>query len=500
MQYHQIKNWWLKLLGLFLIFGLGQDVLSQDIAFSQYRLQASLTNPALLSQDQHIQLGLSYRYQPLDAGGNFSTPIISFIYPFLRKNQRRSRGTLGINLLYDNQADLITESAILTSWAYALGIKRGRLSIGAQLGLFQRNAGNTVFNTDQQFVDRIGLDLSLATGEDFTSLNTIYSTISGGFLWRQLNQQNREKLYFGFSWFNINQPNITFFQGLDQGIHLPAHQTLIAGYTLLDRNNFRIRPNFRWTRRLNTNLVQIGTWIDYPLQAFQNSFKKSVLSIGAWYRNPQALILGIKLDRPQYIMSFSYDLPISNQAPNWLGSGAMEFTWVLKWPRKKKAKPLIPMELIPDQISLDQRLTYLRPILKEPIPPPATPDTLLISNKVIDFQTITLRFNLGQSSIGKAERRNLDYLASLLTNYYNTNIVVTGYTCNLGSQEVNQRISEQRAQRVKNYLVNRGIDARRILVIGAGESKPLVPNNTEKGRQQNRRVEISPSSSQAFFK
>jgi OOP family OmpA-OmpF porin len=69
-------------------------------------------------------------------------------------------------------------------------------------------------------------------------------------------------------------------------------------------------------------------------------------------------------------------------------------------------------------------------------------------------------------------------------------VSVEGHTDSVGSDAYNQRLSERRAQAVKDYLVHQGIDAGRITTTGYGESKPVASNATEAGRAQNRRAEV----------
>lgn len=70
-----------------------------------------------------------------------------------------------------------------------------------------------------------------------------------------------------------------------------------------------------------------------------------------------------------------------------------------------------------------------------------------------------------------------------------TTLVITGYTDNVGSEQVNQSLSEQRAQLVVNYMVAHGIPANRITGIGRGPADPIADNSTRAGRQKNRRIE-----------
>lgn len=85
----------------------------------------------------------------------------------------------------------------------------------------------------------------------------------------------------------------------------------------------------------------------------------------------------------------------------------------------------------------------------------------------------------------------LDRLAATLNQYGSTVIEVAGHTDSVGSDSYNMTLSQRRAQAVANYLMSRGVSSARIMVVGAGESRPVASNDTEMGRAQNRRVEIT---------
>jgi outer membrane protein OmpA-like peptidoglycan-associated protein len=88
-------------------------------------------------------------------------------------------------------------------------------------------------------------------------------------------------------------------------------------------------------------------------------------------------------------------------------------------------------------------------------------------------------------------RQNLNTLASSLDKYPNTDIIVVGHTDAVGSDEYNLSLSERRANAAVNYLVSRGVARSRLRAAGRGESEPVAANDTDAGRQQNRRVEVA---------
>jgi outer membrane protein OmpA-like peptidoglycan-associated protein len=101
----------------------------------------------------------------------------------------------------------------------------------------------------------------------------------------------------------------------------------------------------------------------------------------------------------------------------------------------------------------------------------------------------TLLFETDSANISYG-RDSLDQIAETLNKYPESTVIVKGYTDSRGTEEYNQQLSERRANAVRNYLIAKKVDASRITAIGFGESLPVATNDTEEGRQRNRRVEM----------
>ena len=85
----------------------------------------------------------------------------------------------------------------------------------------------------------------------------------------------------------------------------------------------------------------------------------------------------------------------------------------------------------------------------------------------------------------------LDNVAATLREYNQTIVEIAGHTDSKGTDAYNQALSERRAASVGNYLMGKGLVRDRFILVGAGESRPIASNDTEAGRAQNRRVEIT---------
>jgi outer membrane protein OmpA-like peptidoglycan-associated protein len=99
-------------------------------------------------------------------------------------------------------------------------------------------------------------------------------------------------------------------------------------------------------------------------------------------------------------------------------------------------------------------------------------------------------FAVGKSTLLPSARRRLDQVSQVLKGSFVQKIVVEGHTDSTGTSELNQRLSEQRAATVRDYLVSKGVPRGQIESHGLGDGHPVTDNRTPESRAENRRVEI----------
>lgn len=107
-------------------------------------------------------------------------------------------------------------------------------------------------------------------------------------------------------------------------------------------------------------------------------------------------------------------------------------------------------------------------------------------NRVLE----SVDFLTGKSMLDLASRKALDELVADLNTFPNFIVRIEAHTDNRGSARANLALSKDRALAVVRYLVVNGVDGRRLQPFGFGEARPRVSNDTEAGRQQNRRIEV----------
>lgn len=100
------------------------------------------------------------------------------------------------------------------------------------------------------------------------------------------------------------------------------------------------------------------------------------------------------------------------------------------------------------------------------------------------------QFKVGSAIFQGAAQNDLNRFTDVVKEFDKTNVMMVGHTDSVGSESSNQKLSEGRAEAVRNLMVARGVASARVTTLGLGEGRPVADNNTEYGRQQNRRIEI----------
>jgi outer membrane protein OmpA-like peptidoglycan-associated protein len=141
-----------------------------------------------------------------------------------------------------------------------------------------------------------------------------------------------------------------------------------------------------------------------------------------------------------------------------------------------------------EAIAMAMKATAMAKALCPPPPPTA---------RVIDRLTIHVNFDFDKSNIRKADEAELKKAIDFVSKYRGAKVELEGHTDSKGTEQYNQKLSERRAEAVKQYLIKEGaVDSAMISAKGYGESKPIAPNTTKdgkdnpEGRAENRRVEI----------
>jgi outer membrane protein OmpA-like peptidoglycan-associated protein len=102
-----------------------------------------------------------------------------------------------------------------------------------------------------------------------------------------------------------------------------------------------------------------------------------------------------------------------------------------------------------------------------------------------------VNFDTNKATIRPESFERLDGVVEFLLHKRSARIEVSGHTDNVGNAKANKTLSERRARACRDYFVSKGVEAERVEAVGYGAERPIAPNDTEEGRQKNRRIEVN---------
>lgn len=135
------------------------------------------------------------------------------------------------------------------------------------------------------------------------------------------------------------------------------------------------------------------------------------------------------------------------------------------------------------------------PVMVVPPPAPVAAVPVLAVPQTKQMRTVSIEsdafFDVNKASFRKEAQPELEKIAERVRRVTSVDAVqITGHTDNTGATDYNQKLSEQRAATVKDFLVKNGVDPSKITILGMGERSPVAANSTREGRAKNRRVEV----------
>jgi outer membrane protein OmpA-like peptidoglycan-associated protein len=129
-------------------------------------------------------------------------------------------------------------------------------------------------------------------------------------------------------------------------------------------------------------------------------------------------------------------------------------------------------------------------VLKPPVKKEEPEEADVFGNLKDTIEGVTVVFPISEFNLTPRAYGVLDRIVDLIRNTQKINLRIIGHACSLGTLEFNQKLSEQRADIVKEYLIGRGLSSERLSTEAYGETRPIADNSTEEGRRRNRRVQF----------
>ena len=324
---------------LVVIYTLAVSYLSaQDIHFSQFYMDPLQQNPALAGADHDMEATMNYKNQWASVASPYKT--IAFSYDMrVTKPGGKKKGfwAAAINFYSDNSGDanLGTTQVNLTAAYHVLTGQYSQLGAGVMGGYAQHSINYSALQWGNQY-DGTNFNSSLPTGEPAGVMNSVsyidgaagiewtYDNTSGGI---DITDNHDLKFEAGFAMFHFNQPSYSFY---GDGEKLLIRYTFHAsGLVSLAASNLALVPGAIYYKQGAANELYIGSLVRYMLQQnskYTGSLKSAALSIGAYYRNQDAIVAAMLIEYANYAFGISYDFNTSSLTSASNGAGGLELS------------------------------------------------------------------------------------------------------------------------------------------------------------------------------
>ncbi|MCJ8291966.1 MAG: PorP/SprF family type IX secretion system membrane protein [Crocinitomicaceae bacterium] len=432
-------------------------------AFAQQTRQTNLynynkfsLNPAYAGSSGCTELNFSHVNQWVKVEG---APTTSF---FNANTRLGKNWGVGADILLD-RLGLFQQVSVNGAVSYGVTIARDHhVRLGISAGYFQMRIDPTnviAFDDGDQIIDG-GVQTA-------SSLNT-----SAGVLY----QFKGLELSFASKQLIESRSNFNL-TGLE-GYGLKRHFVGYASYDISLNKQLSLKPNVLYRGVGNVQQFDFNADINY------NDFVYG----GIGWRTQVGLVARIGVNiRKLFFLGYAYEAPMQNLAS--YGAGSHEITLGLKFCKKEKeeiidpiAKNITPVVPVTDTITIVERIVDTV-FVDRPI---ATNDI----NQAMLNASENLEFLYDKSIIVEESYASLEGLTNILLIRKDVKIQLDGHTDGDGTEAYNLKLSKNRVEAVKRFLVANGVDASRIKTDYHGETKPISSNDNENGKARNRRVEM----------
>ena len=492
---------------------------AQEPDFSMYHYAPVFTNPGQIGVIEDVRLMLNYRNQSIEVGDSFRSSSLSGFYPVNIGNHRL---VFGANFLNDRASEFVTTNGGALGVAYSIRTSQtAELSFGLQGGYFQRKRDND-FTTDDQFVNG-GFDPNAPSADRILDRTKGYATLSGGLYYQVRDDEGREKAFVGGAIFNTVEPNISFFDDNEDDLPLTIKAT--AGYRVYQGMKFSVMPTVRLVDQVDNNFLNLGSRFGYELDNSEEGVKK--IELGLWYNTNDLGVFSIAYEQPNLILGVSYDLPVGSDLSE-VKNGIFELA--VSFRLKSKRRAYVPKQTstipLPSEEDTDQEADEATdeateeveevveekgeveevspPVREEKVneeqkeepvkevkdEPKERPTAVMLTTAEKEILAKTVRFDFNTGTLDQESKVFLDKVAVILDNRPELNVELIGHSCDIGPERANEVLSHERAESVKRYLVEKGVQPNRFYIKGMGEADPAKDNSTESGRKHTRRVEF----------
>ncbi|NQZ76874.1 MAG: PorP/SprF family type IX secretion system membrane protein [Ekhidna sp.] len=479
------------ILALLILFSAVPILKGQQDRYSMYSFANAAVNPAKINQNNSMEASSIFRSQRAIDGVELTTAFLDFNYPLFRNKKRISSVGLAVGNDRAGQAGIFETNEIAATYASTLILARPHmLSIGGSLKYVDARVNTERLFTGSQFVEGVGFDSGISSGEAFDRFQTSHFSTVLGMHWKVIDKTGTVKSSVGASVSDINRPDASFVDGTK----VPIRTVIEGSYRLRFSKKLAYHLEIFHLQSGSIRHTLVGVRADLNLYRYNRQLRGQNLAVLAKYRAKEAVVLGAIWQIRNTSLGASYELPVLNGLTH---DGAFEIVLKYKKRRKPKRKRKRHVRTAPplarkgDSDEIEDLLNEPEKVEQEPNiddEQDETPST----NDIDISKPILLYFNFdfGSTEPILENVSIIDQISDILLNDPSKQIVIVGHTDGVGNDKFNYNLSLDRAESIYDLLTDRGVDSFQLSIDGKGEEEPISTNETKAGRALNRRVEI----------
>lgn len=304
----------------------------QDVHFSNPNETPLLLNPALSAADNNTRSIINYRNQWNSVQSPFKTFNFSFEMKLDQKQWTKVKGKTeayklslknlcaGLNIVQDKAGDskMGLTQVNLSLASHIFLNQANRLSAGFFFGMAQRNIDYSNLQFQNQY-NGYSYNASAPSGENFGSGNFTYGDAGAGINWTLLkgniyaSANNGMRVSAGYACYHVNRPKQSFFGNSSEKL-FRKHNFYANGVFGIKNTTLSFAPSVNYSLQGASQEIMLGAALKFRLKEeskITGFVKGSQFSIGAFYRNKDAVIVSAMLETGQFSFGFNYDINVS---------------------------------------------------------------------------------------------------------------------------------------------------------------------------------------------
>lgn len=475
----------------------------QDYLYSLSSYTPVLYHPSCAANDNDASISFISRKTQISSGVSYQSNVFTGELPIMNRSTGKRNGGIGL-LFVDKDAGnsgLLKANTIGVSLAYNLPIAKDQfISFGTQTNFYSKKTSIENLTTGSQWLaQEFRFDPQADLGEAVTQNRISYFGINAGLMWYWEDRlKATNKSFVGFSAFNLNKPNDSFFETRSQ---IPVAWLVHGGVTMYSTQRLHVVPQIMYQRENNNTILNflMSAKILFANKNPYHIFRSGSVELLSKFDFKKDLSLGVALNQPGLSIGFSYNFSLATTVSDQYFRNGMEFgVRLAKTILKSK-----PTRVVTKNSSAGNRKSFdfedkpSEPTGNNQHEPVSDVDVIqkniqeLTKVKSVKFELVKdFKFDFGKAELNEEAKQYLNEIYEMLLKNPDYQLEVIGHTDKVGKPLANFRLSKTRAQAVSQYLVQKGIPVERITYSGRGDTQPVAENDTDENKAKNRRVEF----------